>query len=717
MYKTRIAQLTFSTLLLASFLGCTESQTSTADPVKFPPKAFYVSPEGNDFATGTRSEPFKTIQRAQQVLRESGALNVKGTVYIWLAGGRYELTEPLVFTALDSGSDNTTVIYQAMQGHKPILSGGRRITDWKQGPNGLWQAYIKDVHDGSWWFRQLFADGKRLPRSRYPNEDEPFLTLKSIDEPDAWSTRQKFVLNQEIPFGNMSQSDTEAVFLHYWSISRNYVRESDNTSFLTQFTVGIRNAPALIPRVEISRLFFENNFAFIDRPGEWYLDRDTGIVHLKLAEGQNPNLMKIFAPVLSELLIVKDPHGRQVDNLHFKGLTLEHASWWLPLSGYQGMQAATWSQDYLIDPSYMLPSAVYFENARNCSFREGRIAHTGANALSFGPRCTGSEVVGCEITDIGANGITMGWRDRADDVPRRMFEAGWLDPADTPRNNTVSHNTIHACGIIHFGAVGYFELFSNGCTFSHNKVFDLPYTGVSIGFTWNHLPTTQNNSTVEFNHIHDVMQLLFDGGGVYTLGYQPGSVVRNNLIHNVRNGHGLYTDEGSSRILFENNVVVNAGIYGYQHHYGHSNIIRNNIFYDSGSYAVHHAVEKGKPSYVFERNIVVFDTPPAHEHKIVHSKPAGSALDIILERDVPNRKARMNHNLYFATRSRPITFGGRTLPEWQALGQDIDSLIADPRFKDPRNLDFTLLPVSPAANMGFKPIDLSAVGPDAKYRY
>jgi hypothetical protein len=91
----------------------------------------------------------------------------------------------------------------------------------------------------------------------------------------------------------------------------------------------------------------------------------------------------------------------------------------------------------------------------------------------------------------------------------------------------------------------------------------MPYTAVSVGFKWNTTPTTQVRCIVEYNHIYDVMKQLADGGGIYTLGFQPGTVFRGNHIHDIQRSayaqgspnNGFIIDEGSKGFLCEANVV------------------------------------------------------------------------------------------------------------------------------------------------------------------
>jgi hypothetical protein len=72
-----------------------------------------------------------------------------------------------------------------------------------------------------------------------------------------------------------------------------------------------------------------------------------------------------------------------------------------------------------------------------------------------------------------------------------------------------------------------------------------------------------------------------------------------------------------------------------------------------------------------------------------------------------------DRNLYWNGSGAPVLFGDKTLPQWQALGQDQHSEVADPLFVDPAQGDFRLWTDSPAEKIGFEPWDPSQAGPRA----
>ena len=217
-------------------------------------------------------------------------------------------------------------------------------------------------------------------------------------------------------------------------------------------------------------------------------------------------------------------------------------------------------------PTYVQPVAIECRYAEDCRFERCRIAHIGASGIGFGQGCDRNTVLGCSIENIGGNGVIVGWRGagRLESSREGALDADWADPSDAPTANAIANCNIRRCGAESRGAVGVFVAFSSDTIVTHNLIHDLPYTGISVGYRWNTTPTSQVRCLVAHNHIHDVMQKMADGGGIYTLGLQPGTVFRQNYIHDVHRSafahggapnNGFFIDEGSKGFVFEGNVV------------------------------------------------------------------------------------------------------------------------------------------------------------------
>jgi hypothetical protein len=186
----REALLIFLLVAAANFGGAQEAGNAIE---------FYVSPDGSDTWSGRQPEPdpekdagpFATLKRAQQAVR---ALKKSRPVRVNVRGGRYFLEEPLAFTPDDSGTAESPIAYTAYKEETPVISGGRQITGWKPVTiNGkkLWAADIPEVRDGSWYFRQLWVNGQRRIRARYPNQG--FVRIASVPDirPDTpWNQGQ-----------------------------------------------------------------------------------------------------------------------------------------------------------------------------------------------------------------------------------------------------------------------------------------------------------------------------------------------------------------------------------------------------------------------------------------------------------------------------------------------------------------------------------------------
>ena len=81
---------------------------------------YYVSPEGNDSWSGnTIEKPFATIQKARDVIRS--AKKGENPVTVYLRGGKYHLSEPIIFTLDDSGTESSPITYTAYSCEEPVL--------------------------------------------------------------------------------------------------------------------------------------------------------------------------------------------------------------------------------------------------------------------------------------------------------------------------------------------------------------------------------------------------------------------------------------------------------------------------------------------------------------------------------------------------------------------------------------------------------------------
>jgi hypothetical protein len=191
---------------------------------------------------------------------------------------------------------------------------------------------------------------------------------------------------------------------------------------------------------------------------------------------------------------------------------------------------------------------------------------------------------------------------------------------------------------------------------------------------------------------------LSDLGGIYLLGPQPGTVVQNNLIHDVTDARygssGLYADEGCSDVLMQNNVVYRVKGMPFNENFGRNVTVRNNIF----AFGTESQFDRGREEDVFAltfvNNIVYFDS------------------GVLLIGNWYNNKFKFDRNVYFDARPNAgMHFEAWNPQQWKAKGQDLNSVIADPKFVDPKHGDFRLQPDSPAFKLGFKQIDVSKVGP------
>ncbi len=623
----------------------------------------YLSPDGDDAADGRAADrPLRTLAAAADRVAAVGG---EQPMTVWLRGGTYALEAPLVLTAAHSGTT-----FAALPGEHPGVSGGRRLTGWRLTEiNGrqAWAARIPDAWAGTWTFHELWVNGQRRFRPRLPKRGTYRIAgLPGVTKDTPWQQGQdRFAFAPgEIRPDLRNLADVEAVVLHFWVDSHLPIAEVDAAAGVVRFS---RTSVFRLTddfKAQGARYYLDNVFEALTDPGEWYLDRSSGTLYYLPLPGEDPESAEVVAPVLTQLVRVgsADTGQAPVTGVTFDGIAFAHTEWRLPAGGRGGTSQA--ASD--------VPAAIHLENAQGCVLRDCTVAHCGTYAVEVGPGCGDTVIERCRLNDLGGGGVKVDKGSARTAVTRCDIGDG---------------------GHLFHSAVGVLIFDSPGNTVADCHIHDLYYTGVSVGWVWGYGPCAARDNVIARNHIHHIGQgLLNDMGAIYTLGTQPGTVLRGNRIHDIRSdgygGWGIYLDEGSSGILVEENLVYRTKTGGFHQHYGRDNVIRNNVLAFASEGQIQRTRLEDHRSFTFAQNIVFFDRGP-----VLHGNWQRPGADF-------------DRNVYWNTAGGVLDFGaGRSFQQWRALGVDANSVVADPRFADPVADDYRLRPDSPAVALGFRAFD------------
>ncbi|GAA1550488.1 hypothetical protein GCM10009789_00340 [Kribbella sancticallisti] len=429
---------------------------------------FFVSPTGNDAAKGTEKEPWKTVTRARDEIRDRG-LNtgprMRCDITVNLKAGTYPVPTTIELDQRDSGVNGHRIIYRSVDGPgKATLSGAEEITGWQPYKDGIFKAKV----DASKPFYTLFEDGTRATNARYPNrgtEDtwSPYLTsiLYEEDKMDVrnWMWGKP---GDWDPSWDLSQASVTIWSGGSWSWFTDTIPLLDTNFKKTQTTLKHWTRYAMVNSRGGSRYFFHNSLSFLDQPGEYYLDSKAGEVYYKPRSGSMDGV-KVLRPTVKSILDLAGESAEQrLHDVTFDGLGLQYSdfvSWyrngWVS-SGDSGNEHKYPEYDRQIEMPRNRFGAIRLTNTSNIDLTRLHLSDTGFTGIYLQFANDHTKISDSLLENIGADGIKV--------------EGGWPGEGDLSNHHTITNNYIGHVGELVPGDAAGIELMSTGNNLISNIV-------------------------------------------------------------------------------------------------------------------------------------------------------------------------------------------------------------------------------------------------------
>ncbi len=196
-------------------------------------------------------------------------------------------------------------------------------------------------------------------------------------------------------------SDVEVLTFHNWFMSRFRISEVDEDKRQVTFTGHTASKDKGWGGLNRGwRFIIENVPEALEKPGEWYLDRKSGLLTYIPMPGETPETAEVIAPKAEKIIEFKGGDyatKKFVEHLRFEDISFEHTNWKLSPTGYSFPQAEA-----------ILGGAVGGLGLRNSAFERCGFKHHGIYALDFSTACRDVKVTNCAFVDMGAGGVKIG---------------------------------------------------------------------------------------------------------------------------------------------------------------------------------------------------------------------------------------------------------------------------------------------------------------------
>jgi hypothetical protein len=637
---------------------------------------FFVSPEGDDANMGTQAKPFATIDRAQIEARKTS-----GPVIVYLLGGTYYLSHPIIFTSEDSRKEGETLTFTNFENRKVIVSGGFALNlEWKEYKNGIWQTKVKQ----DLVFDELIVNGQLQRIARYPNYDS---TARFLGGTAADVLSEERASRWKSPEGGY----VHALHRFEWG-DFHYIITGKNNKGEPILEGGWQNNRRM--GMHEKYRFVENIFEELDTVNEWFYNKTTKTLYYFPPVGLDIKTAKFETPQIVHLIEFKGSETNPVKNISIEGLTLT-----------QTLRTFMQNKEPLLRSDWTIyrGGAVTYDGAVNCSLKNCTLNNLGGNAVFFNNFDRDCEVSGCLITEIGASAICFVGDPNAVHSPsfeyNEFVPLAQIDRTPGPKNNNypadckVFDNLLFNLGLVEKQSAAVELSMCQSITVSHNTIYDVPRAGINVSEgTW-------GGHIIEYNDVFNTVRESGDHGSFNSWGrdryWHPNKKTLDSIVatnfdltlldvvkpitlrnNRMRCDHGwdIDLDDGSSNYLIYNNLCLNGGI---KLREGVNRVVENNIMINN---TFHPHVWFKNSNDVFRYNIVSTGYLP------IDIKVWGKEVD---------------YNVFPDSTS---------LDEARTRGTDKNSVYGKLLFVNSQKGDFRLIDSSIAFSVGFKNFAMDSFG-------
>jgi hypothetical protein len=503
------------------------------------------------------------------------------------------------------------VIWQAATGETPVVCGSIVVSNWSQLP-GNTNIYYASIPPGT-PSRQLYVNSNRVLRAATSNYPVSFLPTETqgiryevtaYNDP-AWAD----------PATWTNAAEVDAVLITQWKMMicgvESVVVTGAQTGTLVMQQPAWTNAncfyenelintneagPGIWSFWQVTR--FENSLSFLDEPGEWAINSTDGVLYYWPQPTEDMATAHVELPIAEALIEAYGTPEAPIESITFNGLTFRYATWLRP-SGNEGY-VADQSGVYLVGtnaPNFIghiqpnitnepdriarTPGALRFRHAVNIEITSNVFEHLGAVALDLETGSKSNRVSHNRFTDISSAAIQVGGVMEVDHHPPSH--------AYLTSDNLIEQNLVELTGRDYVDTAGIFVGCTTRTTIRQNTITNVPWSGIALGWGWGLLdpgsylglpkatpgmwgdyetPTATRANKILNNRIDTFLQVVWDGGAIYTTGFQGespanGTLIAGNVALNKRpdaGGNTFYTDGGSRYVTLVNNISFNNPI-------------------------------------------------------------------------------------------------------------------------------------------------------------